>query len=81
VVLGGVGAACLALSTYLIVFVGGFGGIFLGAIGLLPAAYFLLLAWGVAYSATTGRRPPGADAVEGFFRTLNSDLRIRHRRS
>ncbi len=46
----------------------------LALIGLVPTVYFLVVAWGVTYVAVTGRRPPGADTVDGFFRRANEDL-------
>ena len=45
-----------------------------GLVLLFPAAYFAMLAWAFAYSAITGRRPPGADRINRLFGRLNRNL-------
>jgi len=57
----------------------GAGLVFLIA-ALVPASYFLLLAWGIAYGGITGRRPPGADRVNSFFVRANQPLGPHRRR-
>jgi hypothetical protein len=42
---------------------------------VLPGAFFAYLAFGIAYSLFTGRRPSGADAFNRAARMLQRDVR------
>ena len=77
---GGLGLFCLSFGIYLVAVTGGqrFLGIVVLLVMLIPAIFFLALAWSAAYMTVTGRPSGLGERLGQFFTWADRDVFRKH---